>query len=74
MSDAVQLFFDRLIDFFLSMSVDIAPERRNAVQVLPTLDIDQVMAVAPADNAWLFAHPLLHLRERVPKITVVELP
>jgi hypothetical protein len=55
------------------MSVDIAPERRNAVQVLPTLDIDQVMAVAPADNAWLFAHPLLHLRERVPKITVVEL-
>jgi len=37
------------------------------------LDIDQVMAVGPTDDAWLFAHPLPHLRERVPKITVVEM-
>src|SRR5918992_1867520 len=73
MGNTVELLFDRVIKFFLAMAVDIAPERRNTVQVLSPLDIYQLMTVGPADDAWLFAQPFLHLRERVPEITMVDL-
>ena len=54
------------------MSMDIAPKRRNAVQILPTVHIDEIMAVALADDARLLTHPLLHLGKGMPKESMVE--
>src|SRR3989338_10502717 len=36
------------------------------------MDIDQVMPLSTFDNQWLFTHPLLHLRERMPDISVIQ--
>jgi hypothetical protein len=73
MGDAVDLDADRVIDFPLAVAVNIAPKRGNPVQVLSSLHVDQKMAFAAADDARLLAHPLLHLRERMPEKTLVEL-
>jgi hypothetical protein len=69
--DAIELSVDGIIEFFFSMSVDIAPERRNAVQILSTVNIDKIMTIASVDDARFLAHPLLHLSERMPKVSVV---
>ena len=71
MGDPFELGSDRVIKFFDPMAVNVAPERRNAVQIFPPVNIDEVMTVAPADNAWVVGHPFLHLGERVPEVSVV---
>ena len=73
MGNPLELRADRVVELFFAMAVNVAPERRHPVQILSSLHIDQEIAVAAADNARLFAHPFLHLRERVPKIAMVEL-
>jgi hypothetical protein len=31
------------------------------------------MAIGAADDHWILAHPFLHLRERMPEMSVVDL-
>src|SRR5258708_36642475 len=64
---------ERVGELFFAMALNAAPKRRHPVQIPSSLHVDQKIAVGAADNARLFTHPFLHLRERVPKITMVEL-
>ena len=73
MRQAIDLVLKRVVQLFLAMAVNIAPQRRNTVQIFPTMIVDQIMAVAAADDHRVLAHPFLHLREWMPKIGVVEL-
>jgi hypothetical protein len=69
--DAVKLGFDSLIDFLPAMTMNIAPKRRHTVQIFSSMHINKVVALAVRDDAGLLPHPLLHLSERMPKITVI---
>ena len=73
MGDAVKLRFDCIVEFFFTMSVNVAPKRGNAVQILLAVNIDEVMTVALADDARLFIHPFLHLGEWMPEVIVIQL-
>jgi hypothetical protein len=53
------------------MAVNIAPQRRNAVQILSTLNIDKIMPLASLNDAQLLSHPLLHLCKRMPQVRMV---
>src|SRR5215475_10969230 len=72
MSDVTELCVNSIVELFFSVAVDIAPERRNTVEILAAMHIDQIMALALADDAGLFSHPFLHLGERMPEVSVVE--
>src|SRR4029077_16270331 len=54
------------------MAVDIAPKRRNTIQILSTVHIKKIMALAPADDDGLFTHPFLHLGKRVPEVSMIQ--
>ena len=73
MRNTLQLQPDGIIDFFFPVPMNVAPERGHAVQVLSSLHVDQVVALAARNDTWLFPHPFLHLRERMPEVSVVEL-
>ena len=45
MSDGVELFADGGVDFGDAMAVDVAPQRRHAVEILPAVKIDEETAV-----------------------------
>jgi hypothetical protein len=70
-SDAVELRSDRIVDFSLAMAVNIAPQRRDPIQIPSPIDVDQIVPVTLADDAELLRRPFLHLRKRVPEILVV---
>src|SRR6185295_15647006 len=72
MRQAIHLFLERIVQFFLAMAMDIAPQRGHAVQIFPAMIVDQVMTVSAADNHRVFAHPFLHLRERMPEVSMVK--
>ena len=73
MGDLFELLADRVVEFLLAVTVHVAPQRGNPVEIFSSMHVDQVIAVAAADDAGLFAHPFLHLRERMPEIRVVQL-
>jgi hypothetical protein len=62
----LQLGPHRRVDPCVPVPVHVAPQRRYAVQVTPSLDVDQVGALAPLDDQRLFLDPRPLLRERVP--------
>jgi hypothetical protein len=73
MGHALELSANRVIERFFSMAVNVAPKRRHSVQILPPVYVDQKIAVRAADNTGLLAQPILHLGERMPEITMIEL-
>ena len=48
MSHGVELFADGRVNFGDAMAVDVAPERRHAVEVFPAVEIDEKTAVCAA--------------------------
>ncbi len=55
------------------MAVDVAPERRDAVDVAPALGVDQVSALAGLDRESVGLTPALLLGEGMPEVPVIEL-
>ena len=72
MRHALELSANRIVELFLSMAVNVAPKRRHPVQILPPVYIDQKIALGAADDTRLLPQPILHLRERMPEIAMIE--
>jgi penicillin-binding protein 1A len=70
--DAIELGPDGGVDRGVAMAVDVAPERRDAVEIAPALAVDQVVALRCRDHQRIGREPLLHLRERVPEMGVIQ--
>src|SRR5690606_13064435 len=60
----------RAIEPRVPMTVDVAPERADAVEIATTFGVDEEVPVAPRDHE---RRPLGHLREWVPKHPLIEL-
>jgi len=71
MAQFVDLRFDGPIDRRVAMAVHIDPKAGNAVQVPLAVDIDQITSLRPVNDERFFVKPILHLRERMPKIFLV---
>lgn len=68
MGDFPQLFLDGLVEYGMTMTVEIDPDGRRSVQIFPTLGVDQVGTFSSFNNEGLFLFPFLHLGERVPEV------
>ena len=69
----VELLAHRLVDQGMTMAVDVAPQRRDAVDVAVSLRVHQLGALGALDHERLFAAPVPLLGERVPEVALVEL-
>jgi hypothetical protein len=49
-SDPVELVADRLVDAGMAMPVDVAPKRRDAVDVAAAVTGDQIRAITALDD------------------------
>ena len=72
MRDAIELSADRVVDLALLVAEDVAPERRDAVEVAAAIDVDQVIAFAALDQQRLFLAIDGVRRERMPEMGVVD--
>ena len=70
--DTVELLANRLIDSGMPVTVDVAPERRDTVEIPPALAVDQLASVGGLDHERLLRDPIALLREGVPKMIVIE--
>ena len=70
--DPVELIADRAVDGRVAVPVDVAPQRRGAVDVAGAVGGDQVGALAALDHERLLLLPAALLGERMPEVTVVE--
>ena len=73
MGDGVELFADGGVDLGDAMAVDVAPQRRDAVEVLAAVEIDEEAAVRRGDDERRFGGVRLHRREGVPDVVAVPL-
>ena len=71
MGDLLRLLGNRAGQRGMRMPMHVAPQRRHPVEVAPALAVDQIIAFAPDDDDRLFGEPVLHLRERMPDVTVI---
>ena len=68
MGDLIQLIFDRTVERWMAMAMQIDPDGRGAIEVLLSLRIDQVRPVSFFDNERLLLFPFLHLGEGMPEV------
>ncbi len=68
MGDAVELGADGGVDVGVAVAVDVAPERRDAVDVAVAVRVDQVGALRALDDRRVLDGPAELLRERVPDV------
>src|SRR5262245_63034100 len=73
MREAVDLLLDGVIQLLLPVAVDVAPKRRNAVEIFSSRVIHQIVTIGPADDDGILFHPLLHLRKRMPQVVMIDL-
>jgi hypothetical protein len=52
----------------VAVPVHVAPQRRDAVDVAPALDVDELAAVGRLDDRSVLLRPALLLGEGVPEI------
>jgi hypothetical protein len=57
----------------MTMPVDVAPQRRDAVDVAAPVGVDEVGALGSLDDERLLLAPVVLLGERMPEVTVIEL-
>ena len=72
MGDVIELIADRLVEGGVAVAVDVAPQRRDAVDVAPAIRVDQVGALAGVDRQRLGLDPSALLGEGVPDVPVIE--
>ena len=53
------------------MTVDVAPQRRDAVEIAASVHIDKVVALTSLDDDWLIGEPCAHLGERMPQVGLI---
>ena len=73
MRNLAQLSLDGRIDLWMAMAVEVRPDRRIAIEVLPPLCISQHGSPALNDHDRLMLQPILHLREGMPNVLMIEL-
>ncbi len=71
--DLVELIPNRVIDLANAMPVNVAPQRRDAVQIAPAVRIDQMNPLTRDDHQRLRFQPQLHRRKRMPDVAAIEL-
>ena len=67
----VELIAHRGVDPGVAVTVDVAPQRRHAVDVSLPVGVDQVGALGALDDQRLLALPAPLLRERVPEVAAI---
>jgi len=72
MGDLAELVLDGPVQLLLPVSVEIYPERGAAVEILPPLGVDEIVALACLDNEGVLLLPPGHLGEGVPDVLPVE--
>jgi hypothetical protein len=55
------------------MAVDIAPQRRDAVEILAAIEVNEEATTGRGDDEWLLGGICLHGRERMPNVLAVPL-
>jgi hypothetical protein len=65
--DAVELAAHGRVDPRMPVAVDVAPERRDPVDVVAPVDVDQLAALGALDDRRVLIGPPLLLRERMPE-------
>ena len=72
--DAIQLLFDGRDDARMPVTVDVRPDGGVAVYIFPPVLISQQRAAAAGDEQRLMLRraPVLHLREGMPEVRLVE--
>ena len=68
----VQLAANGSHDVGMGVAMDVGPERRDSVQILPSPGVVQVDSPAPLDHQLRGFHPLLHLSEGMPQVSLVQ--
>ena len=71
MRDLPKLRREGAIQLRRPVTVNIDPDGRRAVEILPALRIDEVGAFALVDDQGLLLLPFLHLRKRMPQIGMI---
>ena len=71
MTELCGLFGDNIYEFLPSMAMHEHPERRNAIDIAVTLDIDEIAALPTVYHERNAFHPILHLRKGMPHIPPV---
>ena len=72
MGDLGKLFGYRSVDCRVGVAVDVDPERGNAVEVASAVCIDELVSFRAVDDERRVLHPLVHGRERMPKVLAVK--
>ncbi len=73
MSDAVKLVADGEIELGNPMPVNVAPQRRDAIEVFSAVQVDQETASRFGDDQRSFGGIGLHGREGMPYVVAVPL-
>jgi hypothetical protein len=58
----------------MTVSVEIHPDGRCAIEIAFSLRIDEVGALSTLDDERILLLPFLHLSKRMPEIAVVPVP
>jgi hypothetical protein len=66
--DLVELVTNGRVDGRMAMTMNVAPQAADAVEVLATIDVNQGAAVSPLNEEGLV---LRHLSKRVPDVVAV---
>ena len=69
--NAVKLPPDGRVELGHTMAVEVAPQRRDAVNIAPAVEVDQVAAFGAVDQERRFLGVSLHRREGVPDVLAV---
>src|SRR4029077_2352008 len=64
--DPPELLAEGGVEGGMPVSVDVAPERRDAVEVAAGRLVDERAALGGSDDERLLREPVAHLRERMP--------
>ena len=72
MGDPLELVADRAVDQRMAVPVDVAPKRRDSVDVPLSLRVDQVGAVGALDHQRRLPAPFTLLGEGMPEVAMVE--
>ncbi len=68
MRDLIQLLFDRSVERWMSMAMEIDPDGGGTVEIPLSFRIDQVGAFSLLDNERLLLFPFLHLGKGMPEV------
>ena len=69
--DAVELVAYGGVDARVAVPVDVAPQRRDAVDVATAVDVDEVGALGALDDQRLIVDPAALLGEGMPDVSVI---